>query len=38
MDDPFGFADSYGPAKIIHIHRPSMSLKAVVAVTIQPAG
>jgi glutamate dehydrogenase/leucine dehydrogenase len=32
MDDPFRFADPFGPAKIIHIHRPSMNLKAVVAV------
>ncbi len=30
--DPFRFADTLGPLKIIHIHRPSVGLKAVVAV------
>lgn len=31
MDDPFRFADELGPYKIVHIHRPSLGLKAVVA-------
>ena len=32
MEDLFRFADPYGPAKIIHIHRPSLNLKAIVVV------
>ena len=32
MDDAFRFADVYGPARIIHIHRPSVGLKAIVVV------
>ena len=32
MEDLFGFADPYGPAKIMHIHRPSLNLKAIVVV------
>ena len=32
MDDAFRFADAYGPARIIHIHRPSVGLKAIVVV------
>lgn len=32
MDDVFRFADDLGPLKIVHIHRPSVRLKAIVAV------
>ena len=32
MEDVFRFADDLGPLKIVHIHRPSLGLKAVVAV------
>jgi glutamate dehydrogenase (NAD(P)+) len=32
MEELFGFADSFGPAKIIHIYRPSVNLKAVAVI------
>ncbi len=32
MEDVFGFADEFGPAKIIHVHEPSLGLKAVLVV------
>ena len=32
MEDVFRFADDLGPLKTVHIHRPSLNLKAVVAV------
>jgi len=32
MEDEFRLADEFGPARIIHIHRPHVSLKAVVVV------
>lgn len=32
MEDLFGFADPFGPAKIIHIHRPSLNLRAIVVI------
>jgi glutamate dehydrogenase/leucine dehydrogenase len=32
MDDIFRFADELGPEKIIHIHNPTLGLKAVVAI------
>ncbi|HUI22342.1 MAG TPA: Glu/Leu/Phe/Val dehydrogenase [Methylocella sp.] len=32
MEDMFGFADRFGPAKIVHIHRPSLNLKAIVVI------
>jgi glutamate dehydrogenase (NAD(P)+) len=32
MDDMFRFADAFGPTRIIHIHRPSLALKAIVVV------
>ena len=32
MEDVFRFADPFGPARIIHIYRPSLSLRAVVVV------
>lgn len=32
MDDAFRFADELGPYKIVHIHRPGIGLRAVVAV------
>ena len=32
MDDAFRFADEYGPYQIVHIHRPAVGLKAVVAI------
>ncbi len=32
MSDAFDFADSLGPLKVIHIHRPGVGLRAVVCV------
>jgi glutamate dehydrogenase (NAD(P)+) len=32
MEDAFRFADDFGPFKLVHIHRPSVGLKAVVAI------
>ena len=32
MEDVFRFADDLGPFKIVHIHRPAIALKAVVAI------
>ncbi len=32
MDDPFRFADELGPLKLVHIWRPAIALKAVVAI------
>ena len=32
MQDLFRFADEFGPARIVHIHRPSIALKAIVVV------
>jgi len=32
MEDIFRFADELGPLKLVHIWRPSLGLKAVVAV------
>jgi glutamate dehydrogenase/leucine dehydrogenase len=32
MEDLFRFADDFGPARIIHIHRPGVGLKAIVVV------
>jgi len=32
MDDTFRFADAFGPSRIIHIHRPSVGLKAIVVI------
>jgi glutamate dehydrogenase (NAD(P)+) len=32
MEDPFRFADDWGPEKIVYIHRPAAGLKAVVAI------
>jgi glutamate dehydrogenase/leucine dehydrogenase len=32
MEDLFRLADAYGPTRIIHVHRPSLNLKAIVAI------
>jgi glutamate dehydrogenase/leucine dehydrogenase len=32
MEDMFCFADSFGPAKIVHIYRPSLNLKAITVI------
>lgn len=32
MEDAFRFADEYGPAKIVHVHEPTLGLKAVLVV------
>jgi glutamate dehydrogenase (NAD(P)+) len=32
MEDAFRFADELGPYKLMHIHRPSAGLRAVVAI------
>jgi hypothetical protein len=32
MEDVFRFADELGPLKLVHIHRSSVGLKAVVAI------
>lgn len=38
MEDMFRFADALGPAKVIHIHEPSVGLKAVLVVDNVAAG
>jgi acyl-CoA synthetase (AMP-forming)/AMP-acid ligase II len=38
MDDMLRFADELGPAKIIHVHEPSIGLKAVLVVDNVAAG
>jgi glutamate dehydrogenase/leucine dehydrogenase len=32
MENLFGFADPFGPARIIHIHRPTLDLKAIIVI------
>ena len=32
MDDMFRFDDEFGPARIVHLHRPGVGLKAIVVV------
>lgn len=32
MEEAFRFSDQFGPARIIHIHRPSVDLKAIVVI------
>jgi glutamate dehydrogenase (NAD(P)+) len=32
MDDAFRFADEFGPEKLVHLYRPAVGLKAVVAI------
>ena len=32
VDDVFRFADEFGPARIVHIHRPSAGLKAIAVI------
>ncbi|UCG74475.1 MAG: Glu/Leu/Phe/Val dehydrogenase [Chromatiales bacterium] len=32
MSDPFDFADDLGPAKIIHVHEPTVDLRGIVVV------
>ncbi len=38
MEDPFSYADDFGPAKIVHIYEPSTRLKAIVVVDNIAAG
>ena len=38
MDDLFRFADEFGPAKVIHVHEPSIGLRAVLVVDNVAAG
>jgi glutamate dehydrogenase (NAD(P)+) len=38
MDDSSFFADELGPAKIIHVHEPSIGLKAILVVDNVAAG
>ena len=38
MEDLFEFADQFGPAKIVHIHRPSMDLRAIVVIDNSACG
>jgi len=38
MSTPFDLADELGPAKVLHIHRPSVGLKAIVVVDNVAAG
>jgi glutamate dehydrogenase (NAD(P)+) len=38
MPDLFRFADELGPEKIVHIHRPSLGLKAIVVIDNTAAG
>ena len=32
MEDTFRFSDEFGPSRVIHIHRPSVGLRAIVVV------
>ena len=32
MEDGFRFADAFGPARVVQIHRPSLNLRAIVAI------
>ena len=32
MIDPFKFADELGPLKIIHVHEPSVGLRAILVI------
>lgn len=32
MEDIFKFADDLGPLKVIHVHEPSVNLKAILVV------
>jgi glutamate dehydrogenase/leucine dehydrogenase len=32
MDDMFRFNDAFGPSRIVHIHRPSLGLRAIVVI------
>ncbi|MCC3244810.1 Glu/Leu/Phe/Val dehydrogenase [Methylocystis sp. WRRC1] len=36
--DPFSFCDEFGPAKIVHIHTPSVGLRAIVVIDNVSAG
>jgi glutamate dehydrogenase (NAD(P)+) len=38
MEDVFGFADELGPLKVIHVHEPSVGLKAILVVDNVAAG
>ena len=38
MEEGFKFADALGPAKVVHIHNPSVDLKAVLVVDNVAAG
>jgi glutamate dehydrogenase (NAD(P)+) len=38
MDDPFAYADELGPAKVIHVHQPTLGLKAILVVDNVAAG
>ena len=38
MENIFSFADELGPLKIIHVHEPSIGLKAVLVVDNVAAG
>ncbi len=38
MEEPFSFADSLGPLKVIHVHEPSVSLKGILVVDNVAAG
>jgi glutamate dehydrogenase/leucine dehydrogenase len=32
VENPFGFADSFGPARIVHLYRPALDLRAIVVI------
>jgi glutamate dehydrogenase/leucine dehydrogenase len=38
MEDPFTFADPFGPARIVHIHRSSPNLRAIVVIDSTACG
>ena len=38
MSDLFSFMDGLGPEKIVHIHQPSLGLKAIVVIDNTAAG
>ncbi len=36
VEDVFRFADAFGPARIVHIHRPHAGLKAIAVIDKRP--
>ena len=38
LSDPFDFADEFGPAKVIHVHEPSVGLRGILVIDNVAAG